>query len=452
MVVLVRQLLGFIPLLLLLPVIGCSEERLPDVVLITLDTTRVDHLSCYGYVRATSPRLDRLATEAVRYTRAWSTSSWTLPAHASLFTGLYPAQHGAHYDPKGNRGFISLRVGSLRKEITTLPERLSEEGYQTGAFIGGPWLKEIFGVMQGFAKVDDHVEGFDGVKAKGLTDRALAWLETLHRDRPFFLFVNYFDAHAPYEPPDEVSPFGRAREEVDHEWWEASIRDRLAPSEATRQILIDRYDTEILGVDQQLGRLLDSVDEFRADSVPLIIVTADHGEAFGEDDRWLHNLWLSEELTRIPLLVRHPDREGAGTSRDEMIQLVDVAEMVCDVVGLNDRCPGERTGREDRTMVFTELYRNPADVKRFGARFDRSLHAVVADSHKLLSRDPGEPTFYAIDGLLERPLSGNVETTIRQSLADALQQRLKSTEELTLDTPEIDARTRESLQALGYVE
>jgi len=139
----------FVALILLGGPAACGEQARPHVLLVTLDTTRVDHLSCYGYERETSPRLDRLAAASVRYTRAWSTSAWTLPAHASLFTGLFPGEHGAAYAGRSSR--------PMRDDVPTLAEILSAKGLSTAAFVSGFPLQALFGLDRGFAHYDDEM-------------------------------------------------------------------------------------------------------------------------------------------------------------------------------------------------------------------------------------------------------------------------------------------------------
>src|SRR5262245_24928412 len=133
---------------------ACGRDERPNVILITLDTTRADHLGCYGHARNTSPELDRLAAESEVFTQAYATSSWTLPAHASLLTGKYPSSHGADADPQGalrltdaiagDPGWSDYRVRGLASDETTLAAALAERGYRTGAVVAGPWLERVF--------------------------------------------------------------------------------------------------------------------------------------------------------------------------------------------------------------------------------------------------------------------------------------------------------------------
>jgi arylsulfatase len=434
-----------------------AASSLPPVVLVTLDTTRVDHLSPYGYARATTPALQAFAEAAVRFDRAWSTSSWTLPAHASLFTGLYPARHGAHFDAQGEARLGDVvgmpitkfvRAGLLAPTHTTLAEKLRDAGYATGAFVAGPWLHRSFGLLQGFAHRDDPVTSFAGRPAEAVTDAAIAWLA----DAPerYFLFVNYFDPHAPYTPTPGYDDLPHAKEPFDLPF-EAIIRKERELSEAERQIVIDRYDGEIRYMDHHLGRLLAAV-EARSGVRPLIVVTADHGESFGEEGRIGHSLWLSEELTRVPLLVRYPDGRDAGGVESRPVQLVDVLPLVMAELGLEPDPALDGKAAGEREWVISELTREPTSVARFGEGFDRDLEAIVEWPYKLVRETRGEATLYELaeTGVVERV---HDDPALEARLLAALEARAASLERAPVaPVGEVDPEMLEALRRLGYVD
>ena len=169
-----------------------------------------------------------------------------------------------------------------------MAEILSDHGYLTAAFLGGPFLNPAFGLTQGFDHTSEDVTNLSGVRADALTDRALAWLSGVGSQEPFFLFVNYFDPHAPYDPPDEFDLFSHAsrdspeRAELPASWWTGAINGTRPLTEAERSLLIDGYDGELRSRDHHLGRLLDAVRARDDGATTLVIVTADHGESFGE--------------------------------------------------------------------------------------------------------------------------------------------------------------------------
>ena len=432
----------------------------PPLVLITLDTTRVDHLSCYGYERNTTPQLDAFAERAVRFERAWSTSSWTLPAHASLFTGNYPSRHGADYDPRGTAvlgDVIALpvarhvRAGKLADESITLAELLAARGYRTGAFVAGPWLHRSFGLLQGFQHQDDAVSSFGGRPAAEITAAALAWLDAIGPEQPYFLFANYFDPHAPYEPSGRYQDFPRAGEPLDYDY-EALMRGEAVLDADARAVLRDRYDAEIRDMDRELGRLLEAVRARPGGERALIVVTADHGEALGEEGRLGHGYWLSEELTRVPLLVHYPGARAGGSRSSDPIQLVDVLPLLAHELDLTLPLPVDGVEPGQRDAAFSELRREATTALRFGAAYDRDLETVVRWPHKLERTGSGHETLLRLsDGTL-RELPEPV-TEAAAPLRALLEEHARHAPKTPVRAPAaVDAETLEALRQLGYVE
>jgi len=320
----VKNLAVLAPLSILAAACGgsASLER-PNVLLITLDTTRADHLGCYGYGLETSPNLDRLAEQSVVYEHAISTASWTLPAHAALFTGKFTSSHGARYDPEGPLRLTSgiegpaawdgYRARGLSVEERTLAGLLGQAGYATGAVVAGPWMKRVFGLDRGFEHYDDdQVHDVSGRLAEEVTSAALSWL-AIPRDGPFFLFLNYYDPHSPFGAPEPFTfrflPEGRPR------------NDR-------RGNLVHLYDGEIRYMDEHLGALFRELERQGLWDDTLVVVTADHGELFGEGGRWGHGEYLSEAELHVPLIVKHPRGEVPPGRRAEPIQTVDVLPLI----------------------------------------------------------------------------------------------------------------------------
>jgi arylsulfatase len=419
------------------------------VLLVTLDTTRPDHLSSYGYERETSPQLDALASRSVLFTRAWSTSAWTLPAHASLFTGLPAIAHRAQFDVGGEELRLGFRARALAPEFDTLAELLLARGYTTAAFVAGPWLKRQFGALQGFETIADDVPPATGRDARAVTDDALRWIDDTDDATPRFLFVNYFDPHYPYTPPAGDDVYPHARDIVPKKWLDEALAGKPVDP-ALLRTLIARYDGEIRFMDRELGRLLEAF-ESRAGGRPILtIVTADHGESFGEDGFYLHNGSLGEEATRVPLVVGFPDGRGAGSRSDAPIQLTDVAAIVAQETGITLTAGATAVLPGERETVHLALRRNAFRVKRFGARYDRDLEGVIAWPHKLVVREPGLPTLSRIDETPEVPVD---DPAISARLAAALQRHhaaQATTGEAT--SVELEDETVESLRALGYLD
>jgi len=435
--------------------IGCREADRsappgaprPPVVLLSLDTTRVDHLGCYGYARPTSPHLDRLAAESVLYTHAVATSSWTLPSHASLFTGKLTTSHGARYDPEGPldlagviegpREWRRYRARPLPETEHTLAEILREAGYATGAVVGGPWLKRPFGLAQGFDYYDDdHITTTDGRRAESVTDAALRWVER-SPGRERFLFLNYYDPHGPYSPPEPfLSRF---------------LAPGIRPSEGMPEggELAARYDAEVLYMDHQIGRLLEGLRAADIYDDALIVVTADHGELLGEQGRVGHGQHLTEPEIHIPFFVKHPRGRGAGQRAGRPVQLTDVLPIVARAVGLPVPAgiqggPPPVTGHPVVAEVYPLAFDGPEGDWR--ALFDGAWKFLwnSKGKHALydLARDPDER-----ENLVGR------ETERARRMAGLLDKYLASLPRPGAAGParELDAATREALKALGYV-
>ncbi len=431
---------------------GCGDAPRsagPDIVLITLDTTRADRLGCYGYHRETSPNIDRFAAHATRYDKAFAPSSWTLPSHASLFTGKFTASHGARFDPDGPLQLVEAirtedprwglyRARGLSRDETTLAQILKEAGYATGAVVGGPWMKRVFGLDRGFDHYDDSgITSVEGRRAREVSDAAIGWLQE-HRREKLFLFVNYYDPHAPYDPPA-----GYSEKFVPTDPGEAAALGLAGVQRAA-------YDAEILYMDYHLGRLLKTLKASKRFEGALIILTADHGELLGEHGTFGHGKSLYHPELRIPLIVKQPGPDNAQASVPEPVQLVDVFSLVLEKIGISppEGIQGESPGTVTHPII-AELYPLPALTGREGWRAiiewpykylwnDRGNHALVN-----LEKDPEETR-----NLLAR------EPQISARLASALAayiQGLPAPGE-TGPAQEVDAETQEALKSLGYIE
>jgi arylsulfatase A-like enzyme len=305
---------------------GCAPEgpARGNLLLVTLDTTRADHASAYGYPRDTTPVLRELAAAGTRFAQAYAPSATTAPSHATLFTSLYPLAHGI------------VRNGlELRASERTLAELLRERGYATAAFVSSFVLDARFGFAQGFELYDDDFEaerasfparheweeheiraGFDR-PADATTRRAVAWLES-GRDpgRPFFLFVHYFDPHAPMSPPEPHAA-------------------RFAPGPGASRLeqRIGRYDGEIAFADDQIGVLLAALARAGLAERTLVAVTGDHGEGLLSHGQMAHGVHLYEEAVRVPLVLRWPGVVPAGRVVEAPVALVDLAPTLLELLG-----------------------------------------------------------------------------------------------------------------------
>jgi len=322
---------------------GASDRDRPDVLLIVVDTLRADRLGVYGNERELTPYLDAWAATARRFDAAFAHAPWTLPSTASLFTSLVPQQHGAGgslaLDPaRGDGGFRSLDP-----RIPTIAERFRDAGYATASIVNVDFLTETFGMTRGFEHIDakTYASNREARSATETTDAALAWLE-VNEDRPCFLFVHYFDAHAVYSPPPSfrrrfADP--RDREDDDFVFGTRAQMIRLRTGElALSPDVIERasrlYDGEVAYVDSEIGRLFAVMAERdRADST-IVVVTSDHGEEFLDHGGFEHGHTLYQELLHVPLLIAWPGRIEPGVT-SSIVGLADVAPTLCELAGLS---------------------------------------------------------------------------------------------------------------------
>lgn len=379
----------------------------PNLILIVLDTVSAHHLAPYGYSRVTTPSLDAFVREnAVQYTRTRSVSSWTLPSHASIFTGLYPSEHGATHPRLGaNQGAPAASHDSsaltpahpLRNDVTTLAERLSAVGYRTGAVVANAaYLAHEFGVDRGFEHYDDRegaqfrtfllvqLAGFymDVGKKKTrraavITDLGFDWIDASEEDRPFFLFMNYMDAHDPYIPQ---IPFNNA-------FGREQPSDPLNYSLPIRSLL---YDRELRYLDAHVIRFIRGLEARALLADTVLVITSDHGEAFGEHGFWTHNATLYEELIRVPLYVKPAGPPRPGTSH-RLLTSPDLYGLILSELGF----PVKPT--KDRSPMVAEWYQSEAvsEMKRYApVPVDRDLLAWFDDGLKWIVSSNGDVEAY----------------------------------------------------------
>ncbi len=299
----------FIPpillVLVLLALVACSPATAPptaaasparNLVLITIDTLRADHVGAYGYSRARTPALDHLAREGTRFAHAYTPAPITLAAHASLLTGLYPPGHGARHNGM-----------PMRDTVPTLATILRERGFSTGAFVAAFPLDRRFGLSHGFDVYSDRMPRDANGRLENerpgreVVDEAAGWLS--RQPGRFFLWVHLFEPHAPYGNPEPPKP------------------GEGAPAPPPRRPAIDRYDDEIAIADGQVGRLLDTLGTRLADT--LVVVAGDHGESFGEHGEVGHSLFVYDTTLRVPLIVAGPG-VAPGRSAEDRACLVDL--------------------------------------------------------------------------------------------------------------------------------
>ena len=402
---------------------GGAAERRPHVVFVVLDTARADHFHCYGYERETSPHLDRLAEESVLYLHAQSPAPWTLPAHASLFTGLYPLQHGMHRGLLRSAGAAGggSRTPTVPEPGKILAKRFRDAGYTTLGFSNNPWVARDSGLDAGF---DIFVEFWNHSRdvAQELRDdppwglpqelRAVVAARTValckkifHQDgveQPFFLFFNFTDAHFPYTPvPGFRGTFGSDPELIERmKDREAQLERKLLAGAITMdgEALARAYDEELLQLDAAVGHLVEWLRQSGCYDDTLLVVTSDHGEHLGENGRYSHQLSVAAELLHVPLIVKFPHGEHGGTVVEQPVSTLDLYPTLLNSAGIGDSdlvsgelgesgirgprpLPVSSTHASDDQAAFLSEYFNAPSwlnsLQKLNPEFDVAAHSAV---------------------------------------------------------------------------
>lgn len=398
-----------------------------NVILLTIDTLRADRLSAYGATQVSTPHLDRLAQEGTLFENASSTVPFTLPAHTSIMTGLYPPAHGV----RENVGY------SVDERDATLAEMMAATGRETAGFVSAFVLDSRWGIGRGF---DHYLDDFDlkGMEANlGSVQRpgqetiasALDWLDGREdKARPFFLWIHLYDPHEPYEPPEPYRS-----------------RHRNRP-----------YDAEVEYTDALVGELRAALEERELFERSIFAVTGDHGEGLGEHGEMFHGYFVYDSTMHVPLIVRLPDGEGGGRRSNAAVSHVDLAPTLLDLLGVesHDQFQGASlapilaggTLDEERAVYGESFY----PLLHYGWAPVRSLRT---EKHKFiespepelydLATDPHEETNRLLD---DRPTSRELRGRF-----EALAQDLESSRQPAAETAEMDEETLAQLRALGYI-
>jgi len=394
----------------------------PDVFLLSLDTTRADHMSTYGYHRETSPRLTELASDGLNFVEARSPAQWTVPGHASMLTGKFPSSHGAHYAGGWHSGpLISgrRRVFPLAEEHVTLAELLSERGWATGGFVANfANLYRGFGMAQGFHYYEDHpslllrpvphavrlAQRFSPTSfkkpfrsARQLNAAALNWMDGLPEGRPAFVFINYLEPHhwlaaAPYDLWARDMP-GAERLALKGLFTHA-IPAGLTPEE--QEFVTANYDGQILAMDEAIGEFVEALKRRGRYENALIVVTSDHGELLGEHDQVGHGgRMMYEGLLHVPLIVKLPGADRPRGEVTQQVQIVDILPTVLRAIGAESPAAVEGEPLQQVTHVnLAEEHINPEFVAVYGNVYNRALRVVYDPPYKLILTSQGEKMLF----------------------------------------------------------
>lgn len=412
---------------------GCTQTERWNVLIVTFDTTRADHIGSYGNTEARTPVLDQLASEAVLFEHAITPVPITLPAHSSLMTGKVPFAHGV----RDNGLFV------LGQDQLTLAEILQQAGYRTAAAIGSFPLMSRFGISQGFELFDERIAVdfeniygervfpkqrlfFDERRAARVNEAVLPWLEAHHQE-PFFLWLHYFDPHHPHEPP---APYNQ-------------------------MFVHDLYAGEIAYADESLGTLLDHLKRLGVYDRTLIVFTADHGEGNGEHRESTHSLLMYNSTLHVPLMIRTPG--GASHRVSQWVSLVDVLPTVLDILDISP--PEDIQGVSLKPYLSGPPAEDDAGPPRYAEtlspRLSRGwgeLRGLLDGHHKYihgprpelydLAQDPHE-----LDNLIEH------QPALAADLREQLQGYLEAFAVPELDSSVyVDEDTLRRLRGLGYLQ
>lgn len=423
------------------PAAGGKAARPANVILLVVDALRPDHLSAYGYPLPTSPAIDRLAREGILFRDCYATSTWSIPTHASLFTGLYPSSHGCY----------SL-YSSLDPVVPTLAQVLAAQGYRTGSFYDNLLLGPQWGLSRGFQtalgvdnghkvsltllRVWDRLRG-DRSMSKNTLAAARKWVEHAGgRNRPFFLFVNLMDAHLPYRPKKPYSddflrslPAGNVNEKSTRIFTTDGIRSKkVADSLFPRLTAADwrwlgrYYDSNIRGIDDRIGLFVRRLKSRGLLANTLVVITADHGELLGENGLGAHfHPSMHRAALHIPLVFWFPERLPAGEVRQPVSQ-VDLFAAVLRLAGVPEAVPRDAQGEDllapmsNRAIVAEFWDEKLGRFNRALVSGDLKLVAYASGRRELhdLKNDPGEEKDLALlrPGLM-RELTSRLDEWLR---------------------------------------
>lgn len=310
----------------LLPLSGCGRaQRARNLVLVSIDTLRADHVGCYGYPRPVSPAIDSLASEGVLFEDVTTPSPWTLPAHASLLTGLYPSHHG-----------VKSVTQCLPDRITTVAELLTQSGFHTAAFVNSSLLTRKYGLNQGFSDFKHFHRDAAESEPSRVGNAAEEWLANAG-DEPFFLFLHYYDPHSDYVSltryeEEFARPYNGIADGTTKQLIEYRAGDVLLDSNDAAH-LIDLYDAEIRMVDDSIARVIRSLDHASRLADTVVMITSDHGEEFLDHGGVLHGRTHYREIAGVPLVMRGPG-VPKGARVPGVVSLVDVVPTILSLLNL----------------------------------------------------------------------------------------------------------------------
>lgn len=454
-------LLGILVILNMYPLLDSSKKNEPlNIIVILVDALRADHLGCYGYHRPTSPNIDRFAQNAVIFSQAISQSSFTKTSIASLFTGEYPYNHQVYW---GNREDTENTITSdvLSQEEETLAELLLQNGFITSAWVHNHHLKPYMGFGQGFTQYN-YLE----YSIEWMNKKILPWLNEYGIHFNSFSYIHYIDLHDPYRPkPPYDTLYGKYSDfysKIDFEQWGSylhKIREKQITLEKKEiEQLIAYYDGLINYVDNEIGRLFEELKRMGIYDRSLIILTADHGDAFMEHDFISHSTIPYDELLRVPLIVKFPHSRYAGKVIEEQVRLVDIKPTIIDLLNL------ESTKESDGFSLLYFLDPRYTDGRE--VTFPKVAISEIAekDTYPIISIRTDSLKYLHFQNKEDEMYNLKLDPSEQINLIDIEKQQAQNFKRIAMEIVEhrgnnkdrrkivLDKESIEKLKALGYIK
>jgi arylsulfatase A-like enzyme len=473
----------------------------PNVVMIIMDTTRADHISCYGYHKKTTPQIDKLASASTIYKHAYSTSSWTLPSIASIFTGLYPGTHEANRSADG--------AFKLADRYLTLAEILSGSGYNTAGYVTCHLLSNSIGLQQGFQtfetvyydysffltqfslgaflntflRMDDYLifKGYENLgTASQVNRRAIPWLKNNAEAGPFFLMLHYFDPHNPYSAFYSEDYKTKEYETIIKEYsgndpnytvGEFALtgksllgQHKMPPN--LQNYLVDNYDREIQFLDEKIGEIFETLKQAGSYEDTIIIITADHGESFGEHDMSLHGMFLYNDNLHVPLIIKYPEGDLKAPAPQVVNYPVSLTGIVPTVLSylnlpLPESLQGSPLDDAKNQILISQLFPGRGWKKASKKQqkklewFSYDMMSFIDGEYKLIKRFGSEDLLFNLKhDPLETENIINKNKTDTQRLNSLLKEHITALGLRQKDQKReaLQLKTIEALRSLGYMD
>jgi len=437
----------------------------PNIILISLDAVRADHLGCYGYERATSSNLDEFSGDSIIFQKCIAQAPYTITSHMSILTGLYPANHQVYsYYQK------------LHPSIITLADILRRKGYFTAAFTGGGQVSGAFGFTKGFDFYNERKGAiFSEKNLPVFSNLSIDWIRE-NKDKPFFLFLHTYQAHDPYSPP---APYNTMFTDRKARWKQVSMHRRLRKRVAKyrsftkeqRDNIIALYDGEIRYIDEVFIKpLMESLKQLGLYERSLIIITSDHGQEFYEHGSWIHGHSLYNELIRVPLIVKLPHSRHSGKRVENIVRSVDIMPTILEEVGLDysgfdlDGAALSRLieGKEKSDRIFISEIKGfpnfPGKLSTNKDHYKVILNELRTDEEHAFFDPPPPPVdeLEVFDLIKDFKESRNIAEQNKNLSAQLLEALLEYKKKAGGDKKKgraavIDKELEERLKALGYI-